>query len=148
MVKGGKEGAPFGSKNALKLKDPEIRQRAFEAYLAWIADGKAKASFTFDDGQNQCSWSTIDRYLKKFSEEFDPEKLIYAKAKGYAKWEQICEDSAKGINQKANTATLQMIMRNKFDWDKKEMFRDENKEKILDSLVDAIQAKRKEINKK
>ena len=43
-----------------------------------------------------------------------------AETKGYQRWEAIAEASATGENEKANTASLQMVMRNKFGWDKKE----------------------------
>ena len=51
---------------------------------------------------------------------FDPIQIESAKSKGYNLWEQVVEDSAEGKNKDANTASLQMLMRNKFSWDKEE----------------------------
>ena len=50
--------------------------------------------------------------------EFDPLKKKTAETKGFARWEQVCEDSATGDNPNACTPSLQMVMRNKFGWDR------------------------------
>ena len=55
---------------------------------------------------------------------FDPRKEEAAYAKNFKHWFGHVEDSATGINQKASTASLQMVMRNCHDWDKDK--KDEN----------------------
>jgi hypothetical protein len=58
--------------------------------------------------------------LLKNEDEFPAEQIQIAKSKGYAHWEKVVEDSADGSNQKASTASLQMLMRNKYGWDKRD----------------------------
>ena len=106
-----------GNKNGLKLKDLNIRKLAFEQYLEHLAKGKSKKSFVFEHPALSCTYVTIEKYMKDTAE-FSPLQVEMAIAKGYAYWESVVQDSATGKNQKANTASLQMLMRNKYDWDK------------------------------
>lgn len=111
--------APAKNKNGLKLKDPDVRQQAYEQYCAHLAKGKSKKSWCFEhpNPKLSCTWETMEKYIEN-AIEFDPIHKKIAETKGYAKWEQIVEDSAVGDNPDANTASLQMIMRNKFAWDR------------------------------
>lgn len=113
-----KGGAQKGNQFGVKLKDPELRQMAYMSYCDWIAEGKSQASFAFKHGEHKCVSKTIESYIKKYPDEFLPIHKEYAIAKGMQKWEKIVEDSACGLNKEANTASLQMLMRNKFGWDK------------------------------
>lgn len=113
------EGAPLGNKNRVALKDKEIRQLAYKSYCAHLALGKSKRSWCFEHTQYSCTWETFEKYLKD-EVEFDPLQKRLAECKGYAHWEAVVEASAKGINKDANTASLQMLMRNKFGWDKQD----------------------------
>jgi hypothetical protein len=112
-----KEGAPIGNQNGLKLKDPEIRQFAYSQYCEHLAKGKSKKSWYFDHPQLRCTWETMEKYLVD-EVEFDPIHKRIAEAKGFAYWEGVIEGSATGKNKHANTASLQMLMRNKYGWDK------------------------------
>lgn len=127
-------GAPKGNQNGVKLKDPKIRKRAYKAYCAWIADGKVKESFTFEEGDLKCVFKTIESYMEKDPVEFPPIHREFAQAKGYAHWEDIVGKSAQGKNKEANTASLQMVMRNKYGWDKP----DPNKEHINVEKLEAL----------
>lgn len=106
-------------------KDPKIVLKAIPKFLEWIALGKSMKSFAYKDEDGICSWMTVVRYMQ--NEEFlkehgiscVPEQREYSKSLGYQIWENIAEESAKGNNEKANTASLQMVMRNKFGWDKR-----------------------------
>lgn len=113
----GKAGAPQGNQNGIKLKDAEVRQLAYEQYCSHLAKGKSKRSFVFEHPEHTCTWQTMEKYMKD-NIEFNPLQREVAECKGFAHWEQIVEDSAVGKNRHANTATLQMAMRNKYDWDK------------------------------
>lgn len=113
--------APKGNDFGLKLKSAEIRQEAFKKYCEWLSLGKASRSFTFEKDDCKCVGRTMESYIKDNAEEFPSIHTEFAKCQGYAKWEQIAEDSASGLNKEANTASLQMIMRNKYEWDKKEV---------------------------
>lgn len=112
-----KGGAPLGNQNGVKLKDSEVRQLAYKQYCAHLAKGKSKKSWYFDHSEFRCTYETLERYLED-EVEFDPIHKRIAEAKGYGHWEGIVEESAIGKNKVANTASLQMLMRNKFGWDK------------------------------
>lgn len=118
--KAGSSGAPKGNVNGTKLKDPDIRQVAYQQYCEWVARGKSMKSFCFEHEQLTCTYRTLDKYIEDDPIEFPPIKMEMAKCKGYNRWEQVVEDSAEGKNKDANTASLQMLMRNKFSWDKEE----------------------------
>lgn len=112
-----KIGAPTGNKNGIKLKDPNIRQLAYLQYCSHLARGKSKKSWYFEHPEFRCTWETLEKYLND-EVEFDPLHKKIAEVKGFAYWEEVVEDSAIGKNQNANTASLQMLMRNKYAWDK------------------------------
>ena len=111
---------PNESKNGLKLKDPDVRQQAFNEYCEWLAKGKSSRSFTFESDLLSCTGQTIESYIKNNPTEFPSYKKEIAFNKGLAKWEMVVEESADGKNKDANTASLQMLMRNKYGWDRKE----------------------------
>jgi hypothetical protein len=131
MSRGEGGGAPLGNKYGVKLKDPAMRQRAYKAYCEWRAKGKSKRSFRFQEGKCKCIWETLESYLKD-EDEFDPIHMKYAEAEGFGHWEQIVEDSATGVNEKANTASLQMIMRNKYSWDKESKSQENHKADVAE----------------
>lgn len=116
-------------------KKPETVIKAIQAFLNWLAQGKCVKSFSYrdpDDANEYCSWYSVVRYMadEEFIKEHGlacvSEQKTISISEGYAIWERVCEASARGDNEKANTASLQMIMRNKFGWDKPDA--DKNKE--------------------
>ena len=107
----------LGNKFAMKLPTADMRKMAYESYCAHIAKGKNKKSWSLKSSI-RISWYTMEKYIKEFADEFDLEEKEIAESTGLGRWEQVVEDSAEGKNQKANTASLQMLMRNKFGWDK------------------------------
>ena len=111
-------GAPTGNQNAKKLTTPELKEEAYLKYCEWLARGKSWKSFTFQKDDLKVTGETVRKYLEEDPIVFAPIHRQFAWAQGYAHWEQIVEDSAVGINKEANTASLQMLMRNKYDWDK------------------------------
>lgn len=123
-----------GNQYGLAIKDPAIRQDAFKDFCDHLSEGKALKSWYYDKNGHRCIWATMLSYLDKYPDEFDLVKKHIAEAKGYQKWESVVADSAVGENQKANTASLQMVMRNKYGWDKKE---DQEKDQshLLSSVV-------------
>jgi hypothetical protein len=106
-----------GNTDAVKLKDDSLKKQAFEQYCAHLAKGKSKKSWCFEHPELTLTWETMEKYIKTNDPVFDPIKKSVAEIKGYAYWEEVAEKSAEGKNQ-ANTASLQMVMRNKFGWDK------------------------------
>ena len=123
--------ALLGNKNGVKIKDKKMRQRAYKAYCDWIAKGWSSRSFRFQEGKIKCCGKTMESYIKDETE-FPPIHREFADAAGFHEWEKVVSDSAKGINKDANTASLQMIMRNKYDWDKTEKSQDTHKQAVGD----------------
>jgi hypothetical protein len=126
-------GAPEGNKSGIKLKDPEIRQLAYQQFCDHIAHGLSKKSWYFIHPSLSCTYETIEKYIKD-EVEFDPIHKKIAEAKGFGYWEGVVHSSATGQNKDANTASLQMVMRNKFDWDKVE-----KEDKVSDETSKAYQ---------
>lgn len=110
-------GPPIGSKNAQKLTTDELKAEAYRQYCEHLAKGKSKRSWYFDHPDLTLTWETMEKYMKD-EVIFDPSKKKIAMSKGFGLWEEVVELSANGKNTKANTATLQMLMRNKFGWDR------------------------------
>lgn len=110
-------GAPSGNQNAKKLVDHDIKQQAYKQYCEHLAKGKTKKSWFFKHPELTCTAETFEKYLED-EIEFDPVHLQVAYCQGYQKWEGVLEDGATGENEKVNPACLQMIMRNKYGWDK------------------------------
>lgn len=114
-------GAPQGNQYGLALKDPSVRQKAYKLFCDHLAKGKSIKSWWYEDNEgNECVWATMLSYIKNNPAEFDSIKKEIAETKGYYLWESIAEESAEGKNKRANTASLQMIMRNKYGWDKED----------------------------
>ena len=112
--------AAKGNQYHLSLDTPEIRQKAYRSFCAHLAKGRAIKSWSFKDDGYLCCWATLLSYIKKNPQEFDPIQRSVSESDGYSYWEGVTEASAIGENKDANTASLQMIMRNKFGWDAKD----------------------------
>jgi hypothetical protein len=128
-------GAQPGNKFGEKLKDPEVRKEAYRQYCAHLAKGKTKKSWFLKHPECTCTYQTIEGYFKEYPHEFDLLKRDSAYAEGLGVWEQHVENAALGENEKANTASLQMAMRNKFGWDKE----DRSKETIDESKLGLLE---------
>lgn len=109
-----------GNQNAKKLKTNELKMEAYKSYCAHLAKGKAKKSWYFQHPDLCLLWETMEKYIREEPTVFDPIQKEIAWAQGYQLWEGVVEDSATGANEKANTASLQMLMRNKYLWDKEQ----------------------------
>ncbi len=114
-----------GNTVTTRLIDEEVFKDAFKAYCAHLAKGKAKKSFYYEDARipyfGFCGWTCMEETIKKRNNGDDAKHMEVAISKGYALWEQNVENSATGSDKgKSNTASLQMIMRNKYKWDSKE----------------------------
>lgn len=123
-----------GNKIGIKLKDKKIRQEGYLSYCAHIARGKSKKSWYFEHPDHSCTWQTMEKYILDEAE-FNPIHKEIAWSKGYAKWEQVVEDSAEGKNKDANTASLQMLMRNKYEWDKENSVQKETTEPLVKAIA-------------
>ena len=125
-----------GKKNALKLKTPELKKMAYEQYCAHLANGKTKKSWYFEHPQLMLTSETMEKYIAEDPCLFDPIHKEIAWRKGYQKWEGIVEGSAEGKNKDANTASLQMLMRNKYDWDKEKSGQNETTKPLVNTLAE------------
>lgn len=129
-----------GNQAARKLDTPELMEYAYKSYCAHLAKGKSKMSWNLKTPV-KLTWQTMETYIKENPGVFKPIDKEIAWSDGFGVWEDVVEDSAKGINKEANTASLQMLMRNKYGWDKKDKVDEENQssalqanEKLMDQL--------------
>ncbi len=113
-------GGPQGNQYGVALKDPIIRQKAYQSFCDHLALGKSVKSWFYEDDDNLCCWETMLSYIQKFPMEFQPIKKKISEIKGFHRWESVVEASAEGKNKDASTASLQMLMRNKYGWDKEQ----------------------------
>lgn len=118
----------IGNQNAKKLLNKEIKEKVYKSYCDWIAKGKRLDTWRYKDENITLVYKTLKKYLKD-EMEFPPIHKDYAFAEGYAYWEEICDKGA--INEtNVNTAALQMIMRNKYGWDKKQESKEDTEDEI------------------
>ena len=125
----------LGKKNARKLKTPEIMEKVYSSYCDHLAAGKVKKSWFYDDDGITLTWETMEKYIASEPCNFDPQKKAVAFCKGMQYWENVVNASAEGINKDANTATLQMLMRNKYGWDKDEYGSKESTQPLIKALA-------------
>jgi hypothetical protein len=115
------EGGPKGNQYAKKLTTPELRKAAYDSYCAHFADGQSRDTWCFEHPDLDLTAKTMDKYIRENPLEFPPSQLEKAHAKGQLIWERVVQESANGKNRKANTASLQMWMRNRFKWDRPDL---------------------------
>lgn len=114
-----------GNQAAVKLSTPELMEQAYKSYCAHLAKGKSKMSWNMKE-PIKLTAQTMERYIKENPNVFTAIDKEIAWSDGYGVWEQVVEDSAAGSNKEANTASLQMLMRNKYGWDKKDQSQDDS----------------------
>lgn len=124
-----------GKKNARKLKTDDQMQTVYKSYCDHLAAGKVKKSWYYDENGLTLTWETMEKYIQKEPNNFDPLKKATAFAKGMQHWERVLDKKADGQNKNADTATLQMLMRNKYGWDKEEHGAKETYAPLIKSLA-------------
>lgn len=112
-----------GNSNAMKIKDDEILACAWHTYCNWIATGKGQRGFVYqyetEEGKKgSITWQTLERYAEKFPSICLPEQKEAAENIAYQAWENTGIDMMIGKIEKCQPAIYQMMMRNKFGWDK------------------------------
>lgn len=121
------------------LKNQLIDQ-VYASYCDHLAAGFSKDNWYYEKTHKgrmfTLCYRTLKSWLLEHGDMFCEEKREIAWAKGYQFWEKLLIDSAKGIN-KARTASLQMIMRNKYGWDKN-LQTDEDSAELLDAHLKVI----------
>ena len=113
-------GPPLGTKNAQKLKTPELKKEAYRQYCLWIAEGKSKKSFVFDHPELTITWQTMETYIKNDPVNFNPKQKEAAEGKSLEVWENRGLSMMLGQIERCQPAIFQMFMRNKFGWDKQD----------------------------
>jgi hypothetical protein len=107
---------------AVQEDEIELMQQAYESYCEHIANGNPIASWWWKnprDPKKGMVAKTLEKYIDKYGDSVFPlEQKEMALARSLGHWFGVTAESAKGINTKANTASLQMIMRNVHKWDK------------------------------
>jgi|ERR1700759_622974 len=130
-----------GNTNRTALKEPEIRQQAYDEYCKWLEKGKSSRSFTFEHELYTCTGQTLEAYIKNNPTEFPAIKREIAMNKGLNRWESVVEDAADGKNKEASIPGLQMLMRNKYGWDKEEKKKEGADEQVSALLAELLKRK-------
>lgn len=112
--------AEIGNQYAKKLINDDLKRDAYKQYCAHIAKGFPRKAWRFHHPDVSITWNTIEKYIREEPEVFDPIKKEEAAADSLQYWFSFLADSAKGDNQKANVASLQIILRNMHAWDAKD----------------------------
>jgi hypothetical protein len=112
--------ANLGNQNAAKLTEPELKAEAYRQYCAWIAEGWSKESFVFKHPSLSLTYKTMERYIREFPTDFPPLHKEMAESQSLHKWEAEGVHMMQGKVDKCQPAIYQMMMRNKFKWDKEE----------------------------
>lgn len=112
-----------GNKNNnkfVKMKKLGLIEEAYKSYCDHQAKGYMRETWCFRKDDFSITWETMETHIKENPSNFPPIQKKIAFIEGYHVWEKVVDSSASGANAKANTASLQMLMRNKFGWDKKD----------------------------
>lgn len=113
--------AQQGNQSARKLDTAELRQEAYRQYCAHLASGKNKFSFYFVHPELTLTTDTMEKYLKEYSSEFDPNLMKVALAKRFEHWEEEGKKLMTGKYKHGSPVVWQTFMRNSFKaegWDK------------------------------
>lgn len=117
--------APLGNKNGTKLKEKDLRQRAYRAFCKWLESGKPEKAFTFEESGHSACYRTLQKYIEEDPIEFPPILMQMAKAKRFDRWFSKGEDMVDGkIKGNYSPVIWQTIMRNMFKeegWDVPDM---------------------------
>lgn len=112
----------------------ELGSRVCRALLEHLSEGHSSKSFYFITEGFRISYSSLSPYMKNHEDLFPPEEIQFAETQGHKKWEKIVFDAALGKYQGHSAPLIQMIMRNKYDWDKDTR----NKEEVRPVTVNVL----------
>lgn len=132
-------GGPVGNNYGTKLKEPDIRQEAYKQYCEWIAKGESKEAWTFQHGDLKCTHRTMEKYIRDHNLEFPTIHKEFAEAQSLQHWLSLGKQMMTGQIEKCQPAIYQMMMRNKFGWDKESI--DEVAECAADKILERLTQK-------
>lgn len=130
--------APFGNKNGIKLKSPDIRQEAYKKYCEWIASGMPRKAWSFKHPEFTCSYRTMDKYIAENPIEFPPLTIEIAECDSYAHWFKKGIAMMEGTVEKCQPAIYQMIMRNMHNWDKEDHSNKQSNETLVEKFLNIL----------
>jgi hypothetical protein len=115
--------AMIGNANRLKIKSEELQKVAFAIYCDWLAMGRDKKGFVCDyvdenGKEGSVTYQTIENYVKSQRFDLDPSQQERAECLGFARWETTGIQMMTGEMKNCQPAIYQMMMRNKYSWDK------------------------------
>lgn len=110
--------AAEGNQYGIKLKDPEIKKKVYDHYCAHISKGKDKTRWYYEDEKVSLTYESLTHYFEREPEAFAAIKRKISDNKGFQLWEEYCEKTATGELKDTSIPALQMVMRNKYGWDK------------------------------
>ena len=142
MIKGINMVFEQGHQTAKKLTTDDLKLDAYAQYCAHIASGQPKKAWCFRHPTLSLTWETMEKYIKNEPNLFDPLHKRMAEADGLKLWFSYLADSARGKNKDANVASMQIILRNMFMWDRPDHNNNEgdmfaaqfNQERLLEQL--------------
>ena len=129
--------APKGNQYNKKLKTADEREIAYKSYCDWIASGKSNKSWCYESDTLTLSYKCMETHIKEHPEDFPPLKRATAISKGLSVWEDMGKDMMTS-KERCQPAIYQIMMRNKFGWDKEDAEDKEKKEKIDGDRVDLL----------
>lgn len=130
--------APKNNKFALKLKTPDLKKEAYRQYCQWIAEGWSKEAFVFDHPSISISYKSMENYIRTNPEDFPPLHKEIAEAKSYAHWEKLGYQMMIGEIKNSQPAIYQMMMRNKFGWDKEDKKIENSTQPLLVKMMEKL----------
>lgn len=143
-----------GNKNAVKLKDLEVKKEAYRQYCAHLASGYPKESFFLNHPTLSCCYKTIEKYIASEPSDFPPILIEAAKAKRFQFWINEGMKLMKGEYRFGSPVVWQTIMRNMFKdygWerdDSKQASYTPEQENLIKDLFAQIAKLREEARKK
>jgi len=106
--------AAKGNKYALKFETPEARKEVFMEYLDHVARGRNLHSFP------KLAYTTVQRYLVDYPDDFVQEYVDAAKRAGENWYEDLAERAMMGEIPGFNTTVWIFSVKNKYGWHDKQ----------------------------
>ena len=103
-------------------KPKDLKLRAWPLYIEHLRNGYSSQSFVYREGGNSytetCSYKTLENLANENHKDFPKSQVEDAYADAKFKYEKLGEQLLTGKIPNGNAAVFQIIMRNKFGWDK------------------------------
>lgn len=137
----------IGNQNARKLTTDELKLEAYRQYCDHLAAGNSRKSWYFEHPTLTLTYETMEKEIRENPVVLDAHKKKVAEVKGFATWERLVQETAKGANKDTNVAAMQMLMRNRYKWDRYDQVFDDDTsstQQSFESLMLQLAHKQKE----